>query len=136
MEESLEARVGGALVVDELDLDRLHRGHGQDSLADAGSQAAEKSVHRREVTALVHTVPLELLERPESGDRGEESDHRWKHFFKQTNSRCVHSSQQNNTDTSYLSNFGTLAGVRKFEAVVRNVEGCSKCSSAGMRWRL
>lgn len=75
VKEALEARVGGALVVDELDLDRLHGRDGEDGLADSGAQAAEQPGARRQVTALVHRQLLELLERPEPepGRRHEEN---------------------------------------------------------------
>jgi hypothetical protein len=41
MEESLEARVSRALVVDELDLDCLHGGHCKNGLAHTGTQTAQ-----------------------------------------------------------------------------------------------
>ena len=41
VEEALVPGLGRRLVVDELDLDGLHGGHGQDGLADPRPQAAE-----------------------------------------------------------------------------------------------
>ena len=35
-------RLRRPLVVDELDLDRLHRRHGEDGLADSGAEATEQ----------------------------------------------------------------------------------------------
>ena len=40
--EAAELGVGRPLIVDELDFDGLHRGHGQHGLRNAGSEATEK----------------------------------------------------------------------------------------------
>ena len=69
MSEALVLGVGGPLVSDELDLDGLHRGHGQDGLRHPGPQAAQQLGRGGQVALLVHHPALELLEGPEP-DRG------------------------------------------------------------------
>jgi hypothetical protein len=48
--DNLELGVGGPLVGDELDLDRLHRRDGQDGLGDASSKPTKETGPRGEVT--------------------------------------------------------------------------------------
>lgn len=43
MEETLESRVSGSLVIDKFDFDRLHGSDRQDSLADACAQTAKQT---------------------------------------------------------------------------------------------
>ena len=67
--ESLEPRLGRPLVVDELDLDSLHRGDDEDGLRDAGPEAAQQPRTGSQGPLLVgHALP-ERLERPEADGR-------------------------------------------------------------------
>ena len=65
MSEALVLGVGGSLISDKLDLDRLHRGDGQDGLGDPGPQPAQELGGGGQVALLVHHPALELLEGPE-----------------------------------------------------------------------
>ena len=46
MEETFELRVGRALVIDELDFNRLHRSDGENSFSHAGAETAEETLTR------------------------------------------------------------------------------------------
>ena len=66
VEESPVPWVGGPLIVDELDLNGLHGGDGEDCLAHSGAQPAQQSCAGREHAVVVSHVLLEELEGSES----------------------------------------------------------------------
>lgn len=69
VEEALVLGVCRGLVVDELDLDRLHGGDGQDGLRDARTQTTQEAHLRGQVAPGVHAPLLQGLKRTEPDSR-------------------------------------------------------------------